>query len=202
MAGTQTDLKTTKRSSYALLASFGVHDAAVFKDYLPGFHISVAPEGLIYLKGAVQAATPDLLILDCKELNESVLAVLADVRKVLAAPILVFADTAQPDMGQKALRAGADSCVIDGFIPHRLPVLAAIAAEHYNINAEIRGELSKVKASLESRKIIDRAKGLLMDQKGMKEAEAYELMRQNAMSHNQTMKQVAENILTMSGLFG
>lgn len=202
MSSQQTHIAASRHRKSALLASLGTDHYAVFAESLADYHISRAPEGLIFLKGAVQAATPDILILDCEELSAAVIAAVSGVRPVLAAPFLIFAARGTPEQGQQALRAGADSCVIDGLVSHRLPMLAAIAAEHYKINSEIRGELDKTRLSLESRKLIDRAKGILMDQRGLKEAEAYELMRQNAMSHNQTMRQVAENILSLSGLFG
>lgn len=185
-----------------LLASLGVDHSDLISSHLQHFRVNRAPEGLVFLKGVVETMAPDLVILDCHELNEIVLATLGEIRSVLAAPILVLSEIGTAESGQKALRAGADSCVIDGLIGHRLTYLVAIAAEHYKINSEIRGELDKAKSTLETRKLIDRAKGVLMDQRGLKEAEAYELMRQNAMSKNLTMRQVAENILSVSGLFG
>ena len=73
-----------------------------------------------------------------------------------------------------------------------------MALERFRQSDEIRRELHKTQATLESRKTVERAKGVLMDQRGLSESEAYELMRKTAMKQARPLREVAESILSVS----
>ena len=142
----------------------------------------------------------DLVIIDCVTLNDSVLLALEHLVDQMPVPILVFAFQSDEWHGQQAMRAGASACIVDGLHEHRIRSLIAIAKERYQITAEMSDELKRTKDSLAARKLIERAKGYLMDQKGLSESDAYALMRKQAMTRAVSLKEVAENIINVSDL--
>ncbi|MAI90579.1 ANTAR domain-containing response regulator [Ponticaulis sp.] len=143
-----------------------------------------------------------LLIISAADVSEDMLLRVKDLQSTSPCPVLIFAATASPEMAQNALRSGASSCVIDGLQPHRVETLAAISRERFEQNRALKQELEQTRGTLETRKIIDRAKSLIMEQRGLKESEAYELLRKTAMNQSKSMREVAESFLTVSGILG
>ena len=87
---------------------------------------------------------------------------------------------------------------MDGLSAARIKPVVDIAIERFRLVDALRRDLDKSRQDLESRKALDRAKGFLMDQRGMSEAEAYAAMRKLAMSEAITMRQVADRVISIS----
>lgn len=190
-------------SKPSILISFvGVDHAAVFEGGLADYSVTQAPEQLAFLPAAIASIKPHLLIFDCEHLDNAILSVLEQVMADHPLPVLVFALKADPELLDRALMLGIASCVVDGLARERLGVLVSLTQQRFRLMDGMRKELAKTKDMLEARKYIERAKGILMSQRGLKEDEAYEMMRRNAMSQNRTIREVAENILIVSGFIG
>jgi response regulator NasT len=112
----------------------------------------------------------------------------------------MFVDSSDSQTTQSAIRAGVTAYVIDGLNPKRVRPIVDVAIARFQEHRALRQELEKTKASLNERKIIDRAKGLLMKERGMDEDEAYKLLRTQAMAQNRRLVDVAQALLTYADM--
>ena len=103
-------------------------------------------------------------------------------------------------MTRAAIEAGVSAYVVDGMQPERLKPILDAAVTRFNMFQRMRTELETTKRALEERKVIDRAKGLIMKAKGLGEDEAYALLRKTAMDQNRRVADVAEALVTAAGL--
>ena len=152
------------------------------------------------LVSSVGSYEPGLVIFDCLTLSDEVINAVQKLQAAHPVAVLIFADHGDAAHAQAAMRAGASACVIDGLQAHRLESIVAIAVERYRLSCEMHLALKKTQETLAARKIIDKAKGILMEQRGLRESEAYELIRQSAMAQSRTMREVSESVLMVAGI--
>ena len=103
-------------------------------------------------------------------------------------------------LAKEAVHAGVSAYIVDGLPASRVRPVVEVAVERFKMFDELKKELVKSKESLEARKIIERAKGILMDKRNLSEEGAFRSMRELAMKESVTIKKVAENILSVSHL--
>ena len=115
-------------------------------------------------------------------------------------PVLVFVDSDPEKMARSAIRAGVTSFVVDGLVAARVPTLIEVTMERFKLSEALRSELLKSQEELAARKVIERAKGLLMDKKQLSEQEAYRSLRELAMRQSKPIKDVAETLLMYSDI--
>lgn len=114
--------------------------------------------------------------------------------------VVMFVDEDGADMASEAVRAGVSAYIVDGFSSKRVRSVLEVAILRFQEFQRLKGELEKSKAALADRKIIDRAKGILMEQRGLNEADAYALLRKTAMAQNQKIVDVARSVLSVTEL--
>ena len=182
----------------AVLISFVTGQEATIRDGLPGYVIRSADPASLLDQTFRLNQDHELVILDCETVEPELLEAVEWLQSVSPCPLLIFTASGTAETAQSALRAGASACVIDGCLSHRILPIAAVAMERFRQTHAIQTELSKARASLAARKIIDRAKGILMSGRGMSEAEAYEFLRKTAMKQSKKMHEVAEHVLSLS----
>lgn len=149
---------------------------------------------------SIKTLAPDVVIMDCGCPDNNTIENLRLVAKENPKPIVMFVDEADDTLAKEAVRAGVSSYIVDGLTAERVRPVIEIAIERFKVFDGLLKELSKSKDNLEARKLIERAKGLLMDQRGLTEAEAFAAMRGLAMKESTTIRQVAENILSVFSL--
>jgi len=115
-------------------------------------------------------------------------------------PIIMFVEGSDGALAREAIRSGISAYIVDGLTPPRVQPVVDIAIERFKMIDTLKKELEKSQESLEARKLIERAKGILMDKRGMSEAQAFKSMRELAMKESITIKQVSENILSVFDL--
>ncbi|MCI4663798.1 MAG: ANTAR domain-containing protein [Neomegalonema sp.] len=148
------------------------------------------------------AIDPDIVLIDLASPNRDTLESLARAASPLDRPVAMFVDQSDDAMIRSAIEAGVSAYVVDGLRPDRIkPVLAAAMARFHSV-ARLRAELDATKAALAERKIIDRAKGILMKSKGCDEDEAYAMMRKVAMDQNRKLAEIAQAIVTAAEIMG
>jgi response regulator NasT len=103
-------------------------------------------------------------------------------------------------MIEAAVEAGVGAYVVDGLRKERIKPILDMTISRFNAFNRLRDELDRTRQQLEDRKVIDRAKGIMMKERGLSEEEAYALMRKVAMSENLRLAQVAQSILTAAKL--
>lgn len=125
-------------------------------------------------------------------------AQLEDVRRLMeqkAVPVVMFVEKGDRDSAANATAAGVSAYVVNGLQAERIvPVLAA-AATRFEETQALREELAKTRASLQERKTVERAKGLLMEQRACNENEAYKALRQMAMQRNKRLADIAQGVI-------
>ncbi len=143
---------------------------------------------------------PDVVLVDLSSPTRDMIEELTFATSPLERPVAVFADKSDDGLTKAAIEAGVSAYVVDDLRPERLrPVLAAAVAR-FNMFRRMRDELTETKRALEERKIIDRAKGLLMKARGISEDEAYALIRKTAMDQGKKISDVAQALVTAADL--
>ena len=113
----------------------------------------------------------------------------------------MFADQGDDEMARQAVRAGVSAYVVDGLQDHRVRPILETAVERFKQFQNLRNELEKTKTTLAERKLVDRAKGLVMQQRGCDEQEAYHSLRKLAMKSNKRLVDIAEAMIAAAELF-
>ena len=115
-------------------------------------------------------------------------------------PVILFAETDPHRVAPIAIRYGITSFVVAGFEPRRVPTLIEVSIERFKLHQALRTELTKSQEELAARKVIERAKGLLMEKKQLNEQEAYRRLRELAMRQSKSIKEVAETLILYSDI--
>lgn len=151
---------------------------------------------------ARQIAThsPDIVLIEIDNPSRDMLEELTVVSGPLERPVAMFVSGAAGGLAKAAVEAGVSAYVVDGLQADRIKPVMDIAIARFNMLRQMRVELEETRRALEERKLIDRAKGLIMKAKNIQEDEAYALLRKTAMNQNRRVAEVAEALVTASGL--
>lgn len=160
-------------------------------------HVIADPTGL---GRKIKQLNPDIVLIDIENPSRDTLEELALASGPMERPVAMFVDRTEEGLSAAAVEAGVSAYVVDGMKSERIkPVLEASIAR-FRMFQRMRTELSETKRALEERKVIDRAKGVIMKARGISEDEAYALLRKTAMSQNQKLADVAQALVTAAGL--
>lgn len=144
--------------------------------------------------------SPDILVMGIDSPTQKTLNELAEITQLSPLPIIIFAEQDTPTVIQTSIKAGVSAYVINEIQPQRLKSIITVAQERFKEVQALRNELENTKAQLESRKLIERAKGLIMQQKNISEPDAYNMLRKLAMDNGQPLAIVAKNIIDVCHL--
>ncbi len=148
----------------------------------------------------VRERQPDVIIIDIDSPGRDTLESLRALNRDLPRPIVMFVDTSDSTMIEEAMKAGVSAYVIDGLNAQRVKPVIDVAIARFKEYQALRDELERTKTSLNDRKIIERAKGILMEQRRISEDEAYRALRRLAMEQNQRLADVARHLVTFAQL--
>jgi response regulator NasT len=146
-------------------------------------------------------AEPDVIFIDLENPNRDVLEQMFQVSRVVQRPIAMFVDKSDAGMTEKAVVAGVSAYVVDGLKKERIKSILELTISRFKAFNQLRDELDRTRQQLEERKLVDRAKGILMKQRNINEEDAYALMRKAAMNENLKLSDVAQSIITAAKLF-
>lgn len=152
------------------------------------------------LAGRVQALEPDVVLIDLENPDRDTLENMFQMSRQVSRPIAMFVDQSGSDMIHAAIEAGVSAYVVDGMKKERVSPVLNLAISRFNAVDQLRRERDQARQSLEDRKLMDRAKGLLMDRKGMSESEAYATLRKAAMQQNKKISDIAQSVITAFAL--
>ena len=144
---------------------------------------------------------PDVIFIDLENPNRDVLEQMFQVSRCVRRPIAMFVDRSDTDMIKAAVEAGVGAYVVDGLRKERVKAVLDMAVSRFYAFNEMREELDRTKQALEERKVVERAKGILMKERGMTEEAAYALLRKAAMNENRRVAEIAQSLVTASKLF-
>lgn len=145
---------------------------------------------------------PDIVLIDIDNPTRDMMEELTLASGPLDRPVAMFVSGAAGGLAQAAIEAGVSAYVVDGLSPDRIKPVMDTAIARFSMVRQMRNELAETRRALEERKVIDRAKGLLMKAKSIDEDAAYALLRKTAMDQGRRVADVAEALVTASGLLG
>ncbi len=149
------------------------------------------------LETQVAETAPDILVVCVDALSAPVLEQLAEIHTKTPLPVIVFAETNVLEVVQTVVAAGVSSYVVGHVEDSRLPVTLNLAVERFKQINSLNTELAQVKERLSERKIIEKAKGIIMKQKHLSEDQAYAQMRSTAMNQGQSMAELGRRIVSV-----
>lgn len=152
------------------------------------------------LTAAIAQHNPDMVLIDLDNPSRDTLEELRLATTPLERPVALFVDQSEAGLTKLAIEAGVSAYVVDGLRADRLKPILDAAVARFTLFRQMRTELATTKRALEERKIIDRAKGILMKARGLDEAAAYALLRRTAMDQGRKVIDVAEALVTTAGL--
>ncbi len=150
----------------------------------------------------IQQLSPDVVLIDLESPSRDMLEELALASGPLERPVAMFVDRSSDGLTDAAIEAGVSAYVVDGLTPQRVKPVLDAAIARFRMFQRMRTELAETKRALEERKVIDRAKGMLMKARGVGEDEAYALLRKAAMDQGKRVADVAQALVTAAGLLG
>jgi two-component system, response regulator / RNA-binding antiterminator len=185
-----------------LLIDDGAHRVSLIHDELvsQGHLVVGVLDSALLIHDCVLRLQPDVVIVDSESPSRDTLEHLATVSASSPRPVVVFSEDAAQAPMQQALQAGVSAYVIAGLQPQRLLPVLQVAIARFEQERTLRGELQSAQAQLSERKLVERAKGLLMDEIGLSEEQAYTHLRKLAMDRGQRLAQVAERLVEARGL--
>jgi response regulator NasT len=194
---------TTEPSLRILIVDQNVMRASVLEDGLreAGYSKVTVVRDMQNLMRRIVDIDPDVIFIDLENPNRDVLEQMFQVSRCVQRPIAMFVDRSDTDMIEAAVEAGVGAYVVDGLKKERVKAVLDMAVSRFNAFNRLREELDRARAALDERKLVERAKGILMKERGLSEEAAYALLRKAAMNENRRLTEVAQSVVTASNLF-
>ena len=145
---------------------------------------------------------PDVIFIDLENPNRDMLENMFQLSRAVKRPIAMFVDRSDRASIEAAVEAGVSAYVVDGLRQERVKPILDMAISRFNAFSRLTRELEEARGELESRKLIERAKGILMKSRGLSEEAAYALLRKTAMNQSRKIADVAQSLVTAAALLG
>ena len=145
---------------------------------------------------------PDIVLMDLGNPSRDMLEEYFAVSRAVARPIAMFVDESDDESIAASVEAGVSAYVVDGLAAHRIRPLLDLAVMRFNAFARLQSDLDEARGKLAERDAIDKAKRIMMDSRGMREAEAYGELRRAAMNQGRRIADIAEAVITAHELLG
>lgn len=145
-------------------------------------------------------ADPDVIFIDLENPNRDVLEQMFQVSRCVRRPVAMFVDRSDTDMIKAAVEAGVGAYIVDGLKKERVKAILDMAVSRFQAFSELREELERARQALNERKVVERAKGILMKERGLSEETAYDVLRKAAMNEGKRVVEIAQAVVTATGL--
>jgi len=147
------------------------------------------------LPAALERLAPELLLLDCEQPTPELLHQLSDSLQRQPRPVLLVAEQMTAEQMRAALNAGISALQLAGLPPQRLGALLQLALARFEHDQSLQRDLRQTQTQLAERKLVERARGILMREQGLDEDAAFQRLRQLAMDGGQTLAAVAMRLI-------
>ena len=148
----------------------------------------------------IETMDPDVIIIDIENPNRDMMEHMFQLTRSISRPIAMFVDRSDRDAIEAAVEAGVSTYVVDGLKKERIKPILDMAVSRFNAFSRLQRELAEARSALEERKVIERAKGILMKMRGLSEEQAFALLRQTAMNEKKKLADIAQSVVTAAGL--
>lgn len=143
---------------------------------------------------------PDVVLIDLENPSRDVLEQMFQVSRIVRRPIAMFVDKSDKTEIEAAIEAGVSAYIVDGLKKERVKPILETTMTRFRAFTRLQAELDEVKGALKERKVIEKAKGILMKRRGLDEEKAYELLRKTAMSQGRRIADVAQALVSSADL--
>ncbi|MEY4210425.1 MAG: hypothetical protein RLZ92_805 [Pseudomonadota bacterium] len=165
-----------------------------------GFEVATLQPQCLDLVTVVKSLRPDVMVLNLYTPNQAILDMILDINQNQSMPVVMFAEDQQTETINKVIQAGVSAYIVDGFEPKRIKSIVNIAIARFQQQQALKDELQKTKNQLEDRKLVDRAKAILIKSQGYNEDQAYHALRKLAMDRKLSLGEMAKNVIAMADL--
>lgn len=143
---------------------------------------------------------PDVIVIDLGNPNRDMLENMFQLSRAVRRPVAMFVDRSDLESMEAAIEAGVSAYVVDGLKQERVKPILDLAVSRFNAYSRLMHELEEARGELENRKVVERAKGILMKSRGLSEEGAYALLRNTAMNQNRKILEIAQSLITAARL--
>lgn len=165
-----------------------------------GYQVATLKLQSLNLLLVVQNLQPDVVVLNIYSPTDVLLEMMIALNQQYPVPVIMFAEDQQTDTINKVIKAGVSAYIVEGLEPRRIKAIIEIAIARFNDQKALKDELQKTKNQLEERKLVDRAKAILIKSKGYSEDQAYHALRKLAMDRKVSIGEMAKNVIAMAEL--
>lgn len=178
--------------------------AALLREALTvaGHEVVASLSSPLELLRAVETLLPDVIVIDTESPTRDVLEHVVIVSQSSPRPIVMFASDAGGVAIRDAVRAGVSAYVVDGMDSSRVNSIVEVACARFEEFQRLKIELAEANLKLSERKLVERAKGLLMQSRGLSEDDAYHALRKLAMAKKQRLGDIAQQVIDTAELLG
>ena len=178
--------------------------AALLREALTaaGHEVAASLSSPLELLRAVDALKPDVIVIDTESPTRDVLEHVVIVSRASPRPIVMFANDAGGAAIRDAVRAGVSAYIVDGLDSSRVNSIVEVACARFEEYQKLKIELAEANLKLSERKLVERAKGLLMQSRGLSEDEAYHALRKLAMTKKMRLGEIAQQVIESAELLG
>lgn len=169
---------------------------------LAGYQVSAQTCTGKDLMNAVQSTQADVIVIDVDSPDRDTLEHLCSIALNMPRPMVMFTHDDDTERMRTAIRAGVSAYVVGDLTSDRVKHIVDVAVLRFEQHQTLRRELEQAKNSLAERKLIDRAKGILMRQRDCGEEQAYQALRKMAMDRNRRLAEIAQSVIDAAELLG
>src|SRR6218665_2456849 len=167
-----------------------------------GFNVVATLPGDRFLPERIAQIQPDMIVVDAESQGRDILEHVVMATRDERRPIVMFSDDEDTSHVRRAIAAGVSAYVASGVPSDRIKPVIEVPMARFEQEEKLRRELADAKNQLEERKVVDRAKGLLMTRQGLSEQEAYARLRKAAMDKGIKLSEVAQRLIDAADLLG
>jgi response regulator NasT len=174
--------------------------AALVSDGLAGIEPLEVRHVAVFDRALAAAFAADVVVVASDSPDRDIIDSLRESTAANPRPVVMFVDRSEPGLAEEAVRAGVSAYVVDGLASGRVRTVLEVAMSRFQVMHQLRQDLDKAKADLASRKTVERAKALLMKERGLEEEQAYRLLRKLSMDTGRPLGAVATDLLAFAGV--
>jgi response regulator NasT len=178
--------------------------AEILRDGLrrAGYEVTASLNSPLALLKTIEEVQPDVIVIDTDSPSRDVLEHLVVVTQRTPRPVIMFATDGAAETIREAMDAGVSAYVVDGLDAARVKAVIDVAVARFEDFQKLRTQLAQANLKLSERKLVERAKGILMKTRGLDEESAYGLLRKFAMDRKLKMSEVARQLIDAADLLG
>lgn len=167
-----------------------------------GYDVVSSFSSPVDLYDKVKNHAPDLIIIDTESPSRDVIEHITFISRDQPRPIVMFSADRESETIRSAVRAGVTAYIVDGLSEERIQPILHVAVERFEAEQALRQELASAKSELSERKLVERAKGVIMKQKNVDEEEAFRTLRKFAMDRGVRLAVAADQIIQIAKVLG